>query len=96
MSSSSERSLLTQQDADLAIGVSVVQDQKTLGKKGNDHLTSSQTVNGAMMMMGKLITSKHPEPKCSNMLQTGAPKERRRSCWNPFPKTTSQAIIAFS
>ena len=35
MSSSSERSgcLLTQQDADLAIGVSVVQDQKTLGTK---------------------------------------------------------------
>ena len=85
LSSSSERSgwLLTQQDADLAVGVSVDQDQKTLGKKENDHLTSSQTVNE---MMGKLITSKHPELKCSNMLQTGAPKERRRSCWNPFQK----------
>ena len=52
MPSSSERSgwLLTQQDADLAIFVSVVQDQKTLGKKGNDHLTSSQTVNGAISL----------------------------------------------
>ena len=44
---------LTQQDSDLVIGASVVNDRKRPGKTmKNDHLTSFQTVNGTNSLSG--------------------------------------------
>ena len=73
--------LFTQQDPDLVMGVSVVQDRERPGQKmKNDHLTNLQTVIDklALKMIGKPNTSKHPVFKCSNMLQTGALKRRKK------------------
>ena len=76
-----EKRLLTQQELDLDIGVSVVQDRKRPGHTmNNDHLTNVQTVIGTdwITMMSELLTSEHTLFKCSNILQTGALMKQKK------------------
>ena len=67
--------LLTQQDSDLVIGVSVFQDRKRLGNTSKSK-PASLFANGewdklASVMISEHITSKHLAFMCSNMHQTG-------------------------
>ena len=71
--------LLTHQDSDLVVGVSVVQDRKRHGHiLENTHLTNfadGEWDKIALRMIRELITSKHPVLNLSNILVTGHTSE---------------------
>ena len=67
--------VVVQQDSDLVIGVSVIQDRKRPGKTvKSDHFhkfADGGWDNLALRMINELLISKHPLFKCWNILQTG-------------------------
>ena len=74
-----EKWLLTQQNSDLVIGVSVVQDRKRFGHiMKNDQFADGEWDKLAVRAISELIITEHQVFKCSNILQTGVLMRRKK------------------